>query len=48
MKDSEIYCPKCQAEIWDYATGYKLNKCWNCFLAFDNESALVAEDVSHE
>lgn len=31
-------CPECKQEVWDIAKGSKLNKCWNCGLAFDNES----------
>lgn len=34
-------CPKCKKPIWDFARGSKLNKCWNCGLAFDNESAIM-------
>jgi hypothetical protein len=41
-KSKEIKCPKCDEKIWDIAKGYKLNKCWNCMLAFDtiNEEEL--------
>lgn len=35
-KKAAIKCPKCGKEIWDYAKGYKLNKCWNCGTAFDS------------
>lgn len=34
-KHSKVYCPNCKSEIWDYAKGSKLHKCWNCNLAFD-------------
>ncbi len=34
-KRAKIYCPRCKEEIWDRASGSKLNKCWNCMLAFD-------------
>jgi len=34
-KHPEIYCPKCKEEIWDYAFGHKLHKCWGCGFAFD-------------
>lgn len=33
--DQGIKCPKCHEPIWDYAFGHKLNKCWECGLAFD-------------
>ena len=33
--NKKIYCPSCKLEIWDYAVGNKLHKCWNCNLAFD-------------
>lgn len=33
-----IFCPQCDHEVWDTAKGSKLNKCWDCNLAFDNES----------
>ena len=32
-----LVCPSCQEAIWDYAFASKLNKCWNCGLAFDSE-----------
>lgn len=35
-EESSIKCPKCREDIWDYAKGHKLNKCWNCGLAFDS------------
>ena len=41
-----IYCPDCKEEIWDKAFGHKLHKCWNCGLAFDNESALTKKEIS--
>lgn len=32
----KVICPKCNGEVWDTAFGYKLNKCWDCMLAFDS------------
>lgn len=32
-----VQCPNCGQPVWDVAFGHKLNKCWNCHLAFDNE-----------
>jgi hypothetical protein len=43
-KPTKIYCPKCKLEIWDYAFGHKLHKCWNCYLAFD--IGLTKEEIS--
>jgi len=31
----QLLCPDCNEPIWDFAFGSKLNKCWNCGLAFD-------------
>lgn len=30
-----VICPQCSTPVWDIANGPKLNKCWNCMLAFD-------------
>ena len=31
-----VRCPRCGEPIWDVAKNSKLNKCWNCMLAFDS------------
>lgn len=31
-----LRCPQCNELIWDFAFASKLNKCWNCGLAFDS------------
>ena len=36
--DFVLHCPQCNAEVWDVAFASKLNKCWNCGLAFDSDS----------
>ena len=33
--EPELLCPRCKGPVWDVAKGHKLNKCWNCMLAFD-------------
>ena len=48
-----VCCPRCRERIHDFATGYRLNRCWNHHenvgggdgtLAFDDESALLLDD----
>lgn len=39
---TKVTCPQCNEEVWDTANGYKLNKCWNCMLAFDSVEELTA------
>lgn len=34
-EEDGLRCPACNEVVWDVAFGYKLNKCWNCMLAFD-------------
>ena len=38
-----IYCPECKESVWDVAKDNKLNKCWNCGLAFCSDSAVCDE-----
>lgn len=45
-EEHKVTCPDCGSDIWDVAKGHKLNKCWNCGLAFDNESVSEDKDAS--
>lgn len=44
-EEKKAKCPKCGEDIWDYAKGSKLNKCWNCMLAFDSEQDEGMNDI---
>lgn len=42
-----LLCPKCGGHVWDVAKGHKLNKCWNCGLAFDSPEEEVELKREH-